>query len=242
MTDEIQVIDHRQKAATVPQAMSYDMLIQVAVQQGADLAKIEKLMDLRERFEKNEARKAFHRAMSEFKKVPVVITKDRVNTQYKSKYAGIGNIVNTINAAMAPFGLNARWEFKQDDKISVTCVLSHTLGHSESVTLFGVADTSGSKNALQQIKSTITYLESATFQAVTGIVASDSDEDDDGNAAASSAPKITQTQAGDLEAMVIDTKADKSAFFRYFKIAAFADLPASDFGKAIAMLQKKGGK
>jgi hypothetical protein len=40
-------------------------------------------------------------------------------------------------------------------------------------------DTSGAKNPLQQIKSAITYLEGATFQAITGIVASD--EDDDGN-------------------------------------------------------------
>ena len=239
MGEEIKVIDHRQRDVIVPQAISYDMLIQVAVQQGADLAKLERLMDLKERFEANEARKAFHQAMSEFKKVPITIAKDKVNAQYKSKYAGIGNIVGTINAAMAPFGLNARWSFTQEEKITVTCVLSHTLGHSESVSLSGVPDTSGSKNLLQQIKSTITYLESATFQAVTGIVASD--EDDDGNGSGQKVAVISESQALDLETMVTDTKADKAAFFRYFKIESFGDLPAQKYGQAIAMLKKKGG-
>ena len=43
-------------------------------------------------------------------------------------------------------------------------------------------DTSGSKNLIQQLKSTKTYLEIATFESVTGIAAIDKG-DDDGNSA-----------------------------------------------------------
>ena len=240
MGEDIKVIDHRQQKAPTAQSMSYDMLIQVAVQQGADLAKLERLMDLKERFEANEARKAYHQAMSEFKKVPITIAKDKVNAQYKSKYAGIGNIVGTINAAMAPFGLNARWSFAQEEKITVTCVLSHTFGHSESVSLSGVPDTSGSKNLMQQIKSTITYLESATFQAVTGIVASD--DDDDGNGCAPRQATITEAQALDLETMIKDTQTDKAAFLRFFKIAALADMPTAKYAEAMGTLKRKQEK
>ena len=44
---------------------------------GADLDKIEKMLELQERFEKNEAKKAYHQAMSEFKANPPTILKDR---------------------------------------------------------------------------------------------------------------------------------------------------------------------
>jgi hypothetical protein len=155
-------------------------MVAIAVQQGADIEKIQRLMDLRDRYEASEARKAYVEALANFKRNPPRVLKDRLNSQYKSKYASLGNLVNTVNASLGEHGLNARWSLNQSEKtIEVTCILSHALGHSESVMLSSPPDTSGAKNPLQQIKSAITYLEGATFQAITGIVASD--EDDDGN-------------------------------------------------------------
>jgi hypothetical protein len=55
---------------------------------------------------------------------------------------------------------------------------------------------------LQQIKSTLTYLEGATFQAITGVVARSASMDDDGNGAGSGAqgagagPKRPEVPAG----------------------------------------------
>ena len=45
-------------------------MIELAISQGSDLEKLEKLLELQERWEKNEARKEFHRAMAAFKKNP----------------------------------------------------------------------------------------------------------------------------------------------------------------------------
>ena len=57
--------------------------------------------------------------------------------------------------------------------------MTHTLGHSESVEADGPLDTSGSKNPLQQYKSTRTYLKKEAYCAITGIASADND--DDGN-------------------------------------------------------------
>jgi hypothetical protein len=51
----------------VPAEVTPMTMLQLAVQQGADMDKLQKLMDLQERWERNEARKAFNRAFSEFK-------------------------------------------------------------------------------------------------------------------------------------------------------------------------------
>lgn len=159
-------------------------LLDKAMNKGVDTEQLRQFMDLQERWEANEAKKAYNEAISAFKRNPPVVIKDRLNKQYDSKYSSLANLVNTVNEGLSEHGLNARWEFNQEDAfIHVTCILSHYMGHSEKVTLTGPPDTSGSKNQIQQIKSTTTYLKAATFEAVTGIASVDANSDDDGNGA-----------------------------------------------------------
>ena len=93
--------------------------------------------------------------------------------------------MNTVNEALAQQGLTVSWDLKQDTGIvEVTCILAHVDGHSERVTMRGAPDKSGAKNALQEIKSTQTYLKGATYEAVTGIASTEKvgiNKDDDGN-------------------------------------------------------------
>lgn len=156
-------------------------MLAVAVQKGMDVATIKDLMALQERWEANEARKAYAAALAAFKENPPTVYKDKENKQYESMYTTIGNLVNTINAALSAHGLSAHWEIGQSDGIAVTCVLTHRAGHSERVSMSGPPDDSGKKNPLQQIKSTITYLKIATYEAVTGTASADGNADDDGN-------------------------------------------------------------
>jgi len=204
-----------------------------AVEQGHDLEKIEKLMELESRWKADQAREAYYVALAEFKKVGVTVTKDKHNAQYNSKYTGIGNLVNTVSEAMAPFGLNARWEIDQTGGIKVTCILSHTLGHSESVPMSGPPDESGKKNPLQQIKSTVTYLESATFQAVTGVVSSDA-ADNDGNDAVET---ITEEQAADLNALREEVGVDLSRFLKWARVPAIDEIPAENYSRCVTKLE-----
>lgn len=156
-------------------------MLAIAVQRNMDPGTIKALMDLKDRWEANEARKAYAEALASFKASAPVVLKDKKNAQYESMYAGIGNIVNTMNPALSQHGLSARWDVDQTNGIVVTCILTHRAGHCERVAMKGPPDDSGKKNPLQQIKSTVTYLKIATFEAVTGIAASDTPGDDDGN-------------------------------------------------------------
>ena len=51
------------------------------------------------------------------------------------------------------------------------------MGHSEETTLKAPPDTSGSKNSIQAIGSTVTYLERYTLLAATGMAAAGMDND-----------------------------------------------------------------
>ena len=52
-------------------------ILQIAVQQGADVDKLAKLLELQERWQTNEARQAYNAAMAKFKRRPPQITKNK---------------------------------------------------------------------------------------------------------------------------------------------------------------------
>ncbi|PXW23379.1 ERF family protein [Paraburkholderia caballeronis] len=161
-------------------------LLRIAVENGADLDRLEKLMQLQERWEAHEARKAFVTAMAAFKREPIEIYK-RKQVGYKTKegdfvgykHAELSDVTDAIAPVMARHGLSFDWDIHQaSGSITVDCIVTHVLGHSKKVTMTGAPDTSGKKNLIQQAASTITYLQRYTLLAVTGM--STKDEDDDG--------------------------------------------------------------
>jgi hypothetical protein len=236
----------------VPEIVNnYDKAITLAIETKADLPTIEKFMDLRERWEKNEARKAYHVAMAEFKAHLPTVVKDKTNSQYKSKYASEDALINTINPELSKHGLSASFDLNQvSDDIKVTCNITHADGHRESVSLSAKADGSGSKNPLQQIKSTTTYLRKATFEAVLGIASSENDADDDGNGSSTIA-YISDKQKSSIIDMFNSLELSEGQKSNFFKLMAiekddFDKIKESDFLKAMTTLkatqQAKGKK
>ena len=228
--------------ALVPEVVesNYDKAINLAIETKADLPTIEKFMDLRERWEKNEARKAFHVAMAVFKANLPTVVKDKTNSQYKSKYVSEAALINTINPELSKQGLSASFDFAQEgDNIKVTCNITHAKGHRESVSLSGKADGSGSKNPLQQIKSTATYLRKATFEAITGIASSENDADDDGNGATE---YISDKQKSTILDFINAKEVDETKFCEFMGVDSVDKILASYYNKAIAALKSAKGK
>ena len=159
--------------------------VMMAMQKGYTPELIEKMMGLQERFEANEARKAYHMAMSLFKHRPPDIGKDKSvsytvpgkgTTSYK--HASLANVTNKINSALSEHGLSAAWKTEQNNgNVTVTCTITHKQGHSENTSLTAAPDTTGSKNSIQAIGSTISYLERYTILALTGLATHDMDDD-----------------------------------------------------------------
>ena len=170
-------------AAVVPQATpSY--LLQLAVEQGADLDRLERLMALQERWEANEAKKAYNAAFAAFKAEAVKVIKNRTVTDGPLRgkgYAELHAVVNAVTPAMSKHGLSASWRISRDEPqwLEVTCTLKHIGGHSESVSMGGPPDTGGAKNAIQARASSVSYLERYTLKAIIGV--SEQEDDTDAN-------------------------------------------------------------
>jgi len=171
--------------ALAVQPSPYISLIQIAVEKGAEIAQLEKVMDLQERYEANEAKKSFNQAMAVFQTNLPVIEKNGVVDYTSSKgqtyynYAKLEDITSAIKPALKESGLSYRWTQNQGDGlIKVTCIVTHIDGHSEESSLFSNPDTSGGKDPLKSIASAISYLRRYTLTGLLGIVVGS--EDDEG--------------------------------------------------------------
>lgn len=220
-------------------------MLQIAVEQNADLEKLSKLMDLQERWEANEARKAFVTAMTAFKKTPPEIVKDthvsfknRAGDETEYDHPTLDQVCAVIAPALAEHGLAHAWEMSQekDGQITVTCIITHEGGHSKGVSLSGMPDTSGGKNAIQAVASTVTYLERYTLMAATGSAAKG--QDDDGRGAGTDF--ITPEQKEELVELMKASGADTAKFLAYLGVETLDELPAHWFDNAKAALEKKG--
>lgn len=219
-------------------------LLTVAIEKGASIEMLEKLMALQERHETNNARKAYHAAMTAFKAAPPTILKSKVvnfdtktggRTSYK--HADLAEAAAVIGESLSRHGLSAAWRTEQgpDGKgVTVICEVTHILGHTERTSLTAAPDTSGTKNSIQAIASTVTYLERYTLLALTGLAARDMDSD-----GAGTVDTITESQAADLVALIDETKADTAKFCTFFKVASIEALPASKFKQAVTQLEAK---
>jgi hypothetical protein len=219
-------------------------LLRQAIDRGAAADQLATLIEFHREWERNEARKAFIRAITRFKANPPVVLKSKqVNIPGGVKYshATLAEVVDAVCATLSQYGLSHRWTIDQsNNNIVVTCVLTHEDGHSEQATMIAAPDDSGRKNNIQQIASAVTYLERYTLLAVTGLAAKDID--DDGLMSSVQVEKITPQQAADLQALAEEVGANLSRFCAYMQIESLEDLPAHEFSRAVRELEKKRKK
>jgi hypothetical protein len=148
----------------------------------------------------------------------------------------LAEIARTIDPILGKHGLSYRFRVTSNvnEPVTVTCIISHRDGHFEETTLRAARDDSGNKNAIQQIGSTITYLQRYTLKAALGLAAA---KDDDGRSSeqiASDEPAptsgaITQDQADQLRDALEAKGVSRIGFLQWAKQKRVEDIPAIHF-------------
>ena len=208
-----------------------------------DVQKLQQLLEMKERWEASEAKKAYVVAMNAFKADPPEVFKSKLvafnETSYK--HALLSDAVALIGEALSHHGLSFRWDTDQADggMVKVTCVITHALGHSERVTLQAGLDQSGKKNNIQALGSTVSYLQRYTLFAATGLAAKDQDDDGKGS---EQAETITTDQAIVINDLLTETKKDKMKFLEQFKFDSIDTIPSSEYDRVMLALNERKRK
>jgi hypothetical protein len=238
-------MNDKKEVAVMPETAVVQSPIEVmrlALENNVDLEKVEKMIELQAKWDAMEAKKAYHLAMATFKKNPPTILKDKT-VGYKNSdgsatgynHASLGNVTKEINSSLSKHGFSAAWKMTQpDNNVEVTCTITHKLGHSESTSIKSPADTSGKKNPIQAIASTVTYLERYTLLALTGLATHD--QDDDGVSAGSGIMYITTKEKQIIIDMIADANADVVKFLKCVGCESVDEIPSGMFKAATTIL------
>lgn len=211
-------------------------LLRIAVEQGADIDKLERLMDLQDRYVATQAKREYDIAFAAFKAEAVTIIKGKSVTDGPLKgksYAELHDVVNAVTPALSKHGLSSWWKLTKDEPawMEVTCYLRHVGGHEESVSMGGPPDTGGAKNAIQSRASTKTYLERYTLKGITGL--SEQNDDTDGNAEQVDTPStVSIEQVKQLRAAALIAGVDDAYICKKARVRAVDQIQAARFTAA----------
>jgi len=135
------------------------------------------LMALQERWEDREARRAFAAARVRLRaELPPVILRDQKVAFGKTSYthSSLAQVMRVVTPILSAHGFDlAHRTDVSGNKVRVTAILTHLLGHSEETTLEAPIDTAGSKSPAQGVASTVTLLQRYTAVALLGLATAD---------------------------------------------------------------------
>lgn len=161
------------------------MIEQVSINPEMDVNKLEKLLDVQERILDRQAEQEFQAAMAAMQADLPIVERNgeiKVQGQVRSRFAKFEDINRACLPVLQRHGFSITFETNQGQGfVAVIGVLRHSSGHKESTMLQIPLDTSGSKNSVQAVGSSVSYGKRYVMSALLNI--NTTDDDDDGVAA-----------------------------------------------------------
>lgn len=222
-------------------------LLRHALDAGASVEALERLVALKERVDDRNARAAFFEALAVVQESMPEIPKKRTakiatrgGGSYAYRYAALEDITRTIRPVLRQHGLSYSWDVAQSDgALIVTCVLRHVDGHEERASFPVPVDNKAAMSDAQKHGAALTYGRRQSLVAVLGLTTAD--DDVDGAGVGGAADTITAEQAADLEDLIEATGVDRAKLLRWAGVSSLADLPADRYAQALKLLERKRG-
>ena len=181
------------QATTMMQIIS-----RAAADPACDLDKMERLLSMKERIDKEENSRQFNADMASMQ-IEMPSIAERGNG-HNIKYATFEDINDVAKPIMSKYGFAVSFKVVETEKgVRVTGLLLHRSGHREETEMTFPSDTSGSKNAVQALGSSISYAKRYIMCAMLNITTRG--EDDNGFAAVPVA-KVTAMQALSIQSLL----------------------------------------
>ena len=217
-----------ERAETLPADPMISMIERLASDPNSDLSKLERMLEMKETLDAQNAKAAFDAAFSkasaQFPDIPL----RGENKHQKTRYALLKDILSGVRPILSAHGLALSFSTEVDEKfVTVTAELSHEGGHSKRNSIPLPRDTGAGRNAVQAVGSSQTYGQRYTAQAILGLSLGD-DTEDDGEGATGAQP-VTEDQFLELRGLIERAGISDDVVCQAEKIAALHELPAARF-------------
>ncbi len=216
------------------------MIERAARDETVDVEKMRALLEMHEHIIKRNSEAAFNAAYAEMQaEMPEIDEGGQIKhgDRVISRYALFEDINKTVKPILQKHGFAVMFKTPNGERgVTVEGVLMHREGHRESTSMTLDADTSGSKNAVQSIGSSVSYAKRYLLCALLNITTRG--EDDDGLRGGTQMVSAKQVQELRELCLAVDD-GQEARLCKYFKCATLEQLPAAKFNNAMAGLTKK---
>lgn len=199
------------------QRMDYDLEAltfaqRVALDPSVDIERLSKIIEMENASQDREARKVFEAAFAKMQPDLPAVAKIGEGHQ-SAKYARLEDIQAAVRPALKEHGFSTRFKVADHETgMSITCILSHACGHSDSDTILLPYETSGSKNNVQARGSTVAYGKRYTLCNILGIQTGG--EDTDGGKPLSG-EALTGEQVAEIRARLKELDRKEEVFLQF---------------------------
>lgn len=235
-SQQIQTINNEIDTNTIAGIIA--VIERCALNPNVDVDKMQKLLDMQERILNRNAKQSFTSALAGMQAEMPQVTKNgeiKINGKVQSKYALFEDINEQVKPVLQKYGFAISFRVKQQEKsIKIIAILSHREGHSEETELDLPIDTSGNKNAVQSVGSSLQYGKRYAMCALLNI--STGGEDDDGNSSAK-IEFITEPQQKTIK-ILSDKLSEKSLFAFKTNYPKIEEIKKSEFDSVVARINK----
>lgn len=207
----------------------------VATNPDVDIEKLERMLDMQERILNRNAKQEFSSALANLQaELPQV---EKLAEGHKIKYAKFEHILAAIKPHLINHGFAITHRCQNSDGlVVVTAVLSHRGGHSEETSVTLPADTTGNKNAVQAIGSSMEYGRRYTMNSLLGIATRDADMNG-GSPDAEKNPCLTNEQIENLRKAMKVAGVDDKRMQERANINRIEELPQARLAGAMNWLK-----
>lgn len=231
----------RKELAPVSDAAAIIQVIERAARDPSiDIDKMERLLQMQERIVARQAKAAYADALARLQPtLPIIGERGSIKNNsgtVQSKYALWEDIVGIITPLLAAQGFSLSFRTgNKDGKIQVTGVLTHREGHGEETMLDLPADTSGSKNAVQAVASSVSYGKRYTAGALLNLRTGELDDD---GQTATTGQKLSADQCAQIERRLKEANVDRAGFLEFWQVEEVWAIPACNFALIMQRLDK----
>lgn len=233
--------------AATPQAVTrqepaslMDVIARAAKDPNVDVAKMQALLDMKYRVEREDARSEFWAAMARLQPHLPRITKNgqilNKDGSVRSTYATYQDIDIALRPQLEAEGFAVFFDsMLKETVLFVTARVAHKLGHSETTTIPVPIDTNSYRTKAQDMGSTISYGKRYALCAAFNIITVDEDTD-----SVVTGEPITLEQKNQILDLLIATNANGGKFLAWLGCSSVEDIRQGEqFERAVDALKRK---
>ncbi|WP_375667891.1 MULTISPECIES: ERF family protein [unclassified Bartonella] len=216
-----------------------ERILNKALDSDVDMDRLERLLDLREQEIKRQERQNFVRDLSAVQMAYKNIEQNAINNHTNSKYATLDQYIDAVKKGLATykFALFYRIKNQTEKNVTIEITLSHPSDNQISTEGTFPIDSTGSKNSIQSLGSTLTYARRYLLGMLLNLASKE--DDTDGN------PPIKKAfpqQINEIRRLIVQTQAEEEKILAYVDVKKLDDMSEGQAQTVLHLLKKKQNK